>query len=125
MAARRRATTLASLLLLAVADVAVPGTRGEPGGSRRLLIRCAAVRRFAAPPSPAASQALTTSSCKTRPPRDPPPAPRPMPGTALTCRNTLLGPWMYADDKGLLCKAGELDHKSGCCRGGDKHSCST
>lgn len=50
---------------------------------------------------------------------------RPMPGTSLACRNTLVGPWMYADDKGVLCEAGELDHKSGCCRRGDKHSCAT
>ncbi|GBF90624.1 hypothetical protein Rsub_03196 [Raphidocelis subcapitata] len=52
---------------------------------------------------------------------------RPMPGTALglTCRNTLLGPWMYADEKGMLCRADDLDHKSGCCRTGDLHSCTT
>lgn len=32
---------------------------------------------------------------------------------------------MYADDRGVLCQADDLDHKSGCCRGGDKHSCAT
>jgi hypothetical protein len=52
---------------------------------------------------------------------------RPMPGTAigLTCRNTLLGPYDYTDDRGLMCKADDLDYQTGCCRKGDKHSCAT
>lgn len=51
---------------------------------------------------------------------------RPLPGSKqLQCRNTLLGPWLYTDDKGTLCKGSDLDRKSGCCTSGEKHSCST
>ncbi|KIZ06721.1 putative UPF0454 protein C12orf49lags:Precursor [Monoraphidium neglectum] len=52
---------------------------------------------------------------------------RPLPGGSLglTCRNTLLGPHEFTDDRGLLCKASDLNHKTGCCRTGAKHSCGT
>lgn len=52
---------------------------------------------------------------------------RPMPeGSAtLSCRNTLLGPLMYADDRGMLCKDTELNHMTGCCDKGERHSCQT
>jgi hypothetical protein len=32
---------------------------------------------------------------------------------------------MYADEKGMLCRADDLDHKSGCCGAGELHSCAT
>lgn len=43
---------------------------------------------------------------------------------SLACRNTLTGPFMYADDNGMLCSGEQLDFKTGCCRDGDKHACS-
>ncbi|KAI8463556.1 MAG: hypothetical protein J3K34DRAFT_526900 [Monoraphidium minutum] len=50
-----------------------------------------------------------------------------MPGVdlQLTCRNTLLGPYRYADDKGMLCRAQDLDHRTGCCLRGGQFSCET
>lgn len=55
---------------------------------------------------------------------------RPFPGgvsadLGLTCRNTLLGPYAFTDDKGVLCRADDLDRKTGCCRRGEKNDCAT
>jgi hypothetical protein len=42
-------------------------------------------------------------------------------GTTLTaaCHRRHL----MADSKGLLCTRGEMDYKTGCCKGGTLHSC--
>lgn len=40
-----------------------------------------------------------------------------------TCRNTVQGRLLITDDKGVLCSRDDLDHASGCCKAGDRHSC--
>jgi hypothetical protein len=33
--------------------------------------------------------------------------------------------WLLADDQGMVCKREDLDYATGCCKGGQRHSCNS
>lgn len=41
------------------------------------------------------------------------------------CRNTVQGLYQITDDQGQVCKRDDVNSKTGCCRGGTLHDCST